>query len=343
MKNFSPCRFVSLLLCSFALVQSRAADFSLLPKSMQSNPKIAINIITEMTDEGRKAPQPDPNKPIYYITQPAGYVQLGHGTAAGEKPPAVEEMQKTMERSLIQNGYRISDKEHPASILIIFVWGSHSSPGVEGMADDSSPGSTIPNEVLINDMITRARLVGGEKFAAAMVKAMAEEGAAKKAMYKGMTDKTATGNGDEAAAGFATMPNIMGDGNGAMTSVFSPMRRFRERNDKNNNLMEDVTGTVFFVIASAYDYASATTNSKILLWRTKMSVNAHGLSLTESVPALVTAASNYFGRDMPEVEILTQRVTPEGTTRLGPLEIKGYYDKLPPPPADAKPADAKKP
>lgn len=339
--NFLPCRFASLLLCSFALVQARAADFSLLPKSMQSNPKIAINVITEMTDEGRKAPQPDPNKPLYYITQPAGYVQLGHGTAAGEKPPAVEEMQKTMERSLVQNGYRISDKDHPASILIVFVWGSHSSPGVEGMADGSAPASSIPNEVLINDMIARARLVGGDKFANAMVKAMAEEGAAKKAMYKGMEDKTATGNGD-AAGGFA-MPNIMGDGSGAMTAVFSPMRRFRERNDKNNTLMEDVTGSIFFVIASAYDYASATTDSKILLWRTKMSVNAHGVSLTESVPALVTAASNFFGRDMPEVEILTQRVTPEGTTRLGPLEVKGYYDKLPPPPGDDKPAAEKKP
>lgn len=95
--------------------------------------------------------------------------------------------------------------------------------------------------------------------------------------------------------------------------------------------MQDAGGSVYFVVASADDFVSATTNSKILLWRTKMSVNSSGLSLPEKLPALITAAAPYFGEDMTEPEVLGYRVNRQGSVKLAPLEIKNYYSDTPPP------------
>src|SRR5262245_48642526 len=52
--------------------------FSLLPKSLQKNPRIDLTVITEMTPLGKKFPEVTPAKPVYYITQSAGFNQRGH-------------------------------------------------------------------------------------------------------------------------------------------------------------------------------------------------------------------------------------------------------------------------
>ncbi len=319
----------AVFLCTQALLTAATPDsssnvFSLLPKSFQKNPHVDFNVITEMTNEGRKAPQPAPGRPSYYLTKPGGFVQLGHGASARDKPPAVEQMERTMEKSLVESGYLGATKDHPPTVVIVYSWGSHSSPLGDDVSDPdagSATPSTVSNEVLINELVERARLVGGDKFAQQLVKAMAEEGAARRATYKPREDPT---------GGVPAQPNIMGEGTGLMTRIFSPIERFREHSAKNRNLVQDAGGSVYFVVASAYDFASATTNSKILLWRTKMTVNSDGMSLMETLPALITAAAPYFGKDMPEAEILGQRIHREGTVKLAPLEIKSYYENSPP-------------
>ena len=317
-----PLRWFALVALTGAVLSAATPDnnpnvFSLLPKSFQKNPRVEFNVITEMTKEGRQAPQATPATPIYYLSKPGAFVQLGPGAAAGEKPPAVERMEKVMEAALAQNGYIGASKDHPPTVVIVYSWGSHSSPLQDNIVDPEASPSTVSNEVLINDMIARARLVGGEKFATELIKAMAEEGAAKRATPKPRIDPTGTVD---------AQPNIMGDGAGAMTSIFSPVERFRRSSDKNSGLMEDITGSVYFVVATAYDFVSATTNSKILLWRTKMTVNSSGIAMPETLPALITAAAPYFGKDMAEVEVLGQRINRAGAVRLGPLEVKDYYE-----------------
>ncbi len=61
--------------------------FSIMPKALQTNPRVAFNIITEMTDEGRRAPKPAPGAPIHYITKPAGFLQLGTARPPGRSRP----------------------------------------------------------------------------------------------------------------------------------------------------------------------------------------------------------------------------------------------------------------
>lgn len=334
-----PLRCLALFALTGAVLSAATPDnnpnvFSLLPKSFQKNPHVDFNVITEMTNEGRKAPQATPATPVYYLSKPGAFVQLGLGSAAGEKPPAVERMEKVLEASLAQRGYLGASKDHPPTVVIVYSWGSHASPTQDNVSDpDDTSGSPISNEARINDMIARARLVGGEKFTTELIKAMAEEGAARRATPRPRIDPTGTVD---------AQPNIMGDGAGAMTSIFSPVERFRRSSDKNGGLMEDITGSVYFVVASAYDFASATTNSKILFWRTKMTVNSSGIAMPETLPALITAAGPYFGKDMAEVEVLGQRIHREGTTRLGPLEVKDYYENSAAAPAATEPVPSPK-
>lgn len=329
--------FISAAL-SAATPDSSPNIFSLVPKSFQTNPRVEFNIITEMTNEGRKAPQASPATPVYYLSKPGSFVQLGHGASSREKPPAVERMEKVLEAALAQGGYLGASKEHPPSVVIVYSWGSHSSE-IDNTLDGSDPSTatptTVSNEVMINELVERARLVGGERFAQELVKALAEEGAANRASYK---PRTVEGGPD-------ALPNTMGDGAGAMTNLFKPVERFRRRSDKIASLLEDASHSVYFVVASAYDFTSATTLSKILLWRTKMSVSSNGIGMTETLPSLITAAAPYFGKDMTEVEVLGQRINRAGSTRLGPLEVKGYYENAAAetPAKEAEPAPAKEP
>src|ERR1700712_1127558 len=53
--------------------------FSLLPKSFQKNPLLAMTVITEMTEEGKRFKVPSADNPSYYYLISAGYHQEGHG------------------------------------------------------------------------------------------------------------------------------------------------------------------------------------------------------------------------------------------------------------------------
>src|SRR5947207_13393327 len=52
--------------------------FSLLPKSLQKNPRLELTVITEMTEAGKKLPPVSSEKPAYFETFSAGFHQLGH-------------------------------------------------------------------------------------------------------------------------------------------------------------------------------------------------------------------------------------------------------------------------
>jgi hypothetical protein len=289
--------------------------FNLLPKSFQANPEVDCNVITEMTDEGRKREPVTPATPAYYISQPGGFAQLGFTSPAGEKPPAIERMEKVLKAALAQSGYVRASQDHPPTIVIIYSWGSYAS------AQRANDGDLITNEVLVNEMIDRARLIGGRKFSEGFIQALAEEGRMKE--QERIMERSPASS--EMRDLWMETRRLMG------------FNRFRAKSDKNRSLIEDTLDSIYFVVASAYDFTSATTDSKILLWRTKMTANSDGVALDETLPALITTAGPYFGKDMSEVEIVGQRLKREGTTKLGPLEVKEYDVKAAPPAREGKP------
>ena len=100
-----------------------------------------------------------------------------------------------------------------------------------------------------------------------------------------------------------------------MMEFSNPVAMFRRASVRNETLLEQTANDVYYVVASAYDHKSAAANRRVLLWRTRMTVAAQGVSQDQTLPTLVMSAAPYFGKDMPEAELLTRR-TREGTVEI---------------------------
>jgi hypothetical protein len=107
------------------------------------------------------------------------------------------------------------------------------------------------------------------------------------------------------------------------------IEHFRRLNDDNDQLISRAEANLYFVIASAYDFAAAQRGEKKLLWRTRMSTTSHGLTMQESLPSIVRLAGPYFGRDMAAPSVLTPRLS-GGRVEVGPATVKEYLTDPPP-------------
>ncbi len=284
--------------------------FSILPKAFQKNPLLDLTVITEMTDAGRKLPPVSPEHPVYFQPFSSGYHELGD-PSGGTKTLRQEDIEKLLVRALAANGYRPAKMpEQPPAILLLYTWGTHSRRE-EG--DEDNP-SLSPQQVAAN-ILDRAALVGGQKFADKLAKLFEEADAMNTAA-----------NVPTPPGGQPVMAPIMDFAN--------PVAMFRRQSIKNENLLEQTANDIYYVVASAYDYRSASSNKRVLLWRTRMTVAAQGVSQLQTLPTLVLSAAPYFGKDMAETELISKRPVPEGTVEIGtPVVVPG--------PADVKPAKKK--
>lgn len=283
--------------------------FDLLPKAFQKDPRLDLTVITEMTAEGRKWPEVDAGHPAYYLAQSGGYHRT-HEAPAGEKTLSADMMDAFIRRSLATRGYLPAAATTPATLALVYYWGAHARPDDD---DSLSTGQLAAN------LLERAALVGGEKFrqefAALMAEAVTQEEAA-----------TSISTRQQTIDGVTVEPVVGAD----QLEMINPVTRFRQRSPKNDFLFEQATGSVYYVVISAYDYAAFTRKQRVLLWRTRMTVSAAGVSQTDSLPTLIRSAAPYLGRDMTEPATLTPRTLPEGNVKLGPLIIKEESVELPP-------------
>ncbi|HVT73723.1 MAG TPA: hypothetical protein VHD61_11330 [Lacunisphaera sp.] len=87
-----------------------------------------------------------------------------------------------------------------------------------------------------------------------------------------------------------------------------------------DDLMNDIETPRFYVIVQAYDFQSAAIDGRRkLLWTTRMSIPAYGSDFSRCLPAMLSDASQYFGRDCGRLV----RNYREGVVRLGELEVLG--------------------
>jgi len=302
--------------------------FSLLPKSIARNPRIDLNIITEMTAEGRKRPKVSPDHPAYYVAQPGGFVQLGQSPAGNERPPPVADLEGVMRRALASAGFLNEEQPaHPATIAVVYNWGSHTSPteddmtvlnelaatqaaldagtsppppamGTAAFAEDQLPRA-LSDLAVRKDVIERASIVGGGKFATELSQILAEE-----ARYE--SAKPGAGIGGDYAP---------------TSDRASPFGQYYNRDDRTAHLVEETFSSFYFVIATAYDYAALAKKQKVVLWRTKMTVNSLGVAMKETLPSLVVAAGQYLGRDMPVAETLSRRILRGGKVEIGEATV----------------------
>jgi len=91
------------------------------------------------------------------------------------------------------------------------------------------------------------------------------------------------------------------------------------------NILDLAQDDRYFVIVSAYDFAALTRRETKLLWRLRVSTRSPGESMSEALPAMLSAGAPYFGRHLTDTLTLKAPLFPAGLTATGAQEF------LPPP------------
>jgi hypothetical protein len=85
-------------------------------------------------------------------------------------------------------------------------------------------------------------------------------------------------------------------------------------------LMEQLSNDIHYVVVSAYAFDALAKNAPRLVWRTTLTVNGRGSSMTNTLGPLVLSASPFFGRETGGAVAMQREVKP-GTVEFGPLRI----------------------
>lgn len=311
--------------------------FTLMPKSFQREPVLDFNVLTEMTPEGRKRPEPTAESPQYCMLEGGGMKDLGESVGAVKEmtPAAVHQL---VVRALGKRNYRVAGEADPRpTLVIVYHWGAHETSAfgapmeVGGGAEEGSspmaPSAGGADDIMLRvlgDMrrrkilIDRAALVGGAKFAMELNAAMNEEASFRRA------------NDAASRLGEGSIMDVDG--------LASPFQRFRRRDDQTNRLVEEAFGSLYFVIISAFDYESVAATKPVLLWRTKMSVNSTGISLVETIQPMIVAGRDFIGKETDGGILLARRIKRSANVKIGEAEVEAYLDGEPVP-ENKKPAE----
>lgn len=252
---------------------------SILPTAMEKNPRLMFTVVTETTDEGKKLAAPSPGHPVFFQLHAAGYQEVGD-TPRGEKTVKADDIERVLLRSLATNGYLPAAAGQVPSLFIVYGWGTHYR----------RDAATLDNAQKNRNMLDRAALMGGDKFAQELY-----------ATYLEASNFESTGK--------KLPPEVR--------EFLNPINVLKRKDDKTQFLVEHTEDDIYFVIASAYDYRAVTEHRHELLWRTRMTVGAQGVTQEQTLPALVATAGPYFGKETNGAELISRRTIPQGNVEIG--------------------------
>ena len=212
-----------------------------------------------------------------------GNYQSVGDTIAGEEPPKQADLENILRQSLAKAGYREADKLHPPTIAVHYMWGSW------------------------NKLTSLSNLSGG----VAGMGSTDDDDDSDDMQVQNLLERSALVGGTAFASQVLDHLNA---GNLTLWENSTPTI---------NYLMAEVRQNRYFLIADAYDYQSALKEQRILLWRTKISTNAQGVTMNESVPQLVASAAPYFGHETQGPVRLNRAVVKEGQVIIGEPTVKG--------------------
>ena len=240
---------------------------------------LKVFAITESTDAGRQAPVPGPGKPVYVLLHSGGQKDWGEARAR-DPSPAEAMLQTQLEAALAVRHYQPATADHPPSVVLIYNWGIHGSPGA-GMDD-----------LGFRNLLDRAALVGGRKFATDLHAAIEAETLSAAATSTRPWGAQLEGMRPTSAAG--------------LMQPSSPYEMFRRRNQLTERLLEEISDDVYYFIVSAFDHAALARGEQRLLWRTKVSTSAQGTSMASAIPALIRGGGGHFGQELSEPVLSSQ-------------------------------------
>ena len=253
---------------------------ALLPAARAGDPAASGVGITEATEYGRALLPPTADHPVYVAVHSGGQHDFGQ-IPAGEANLSAEAIEPTLAGALGRQHYLPADASHAPSLLIVYNWGTHCA--LSGNTGDAT----------YRNLYDRATLVGGDRFSGEL---------------KDAIDKTISATGSISNQPWGPrMPGMGAQTPAQLMDASSPIEMFRKRDPLNRRLMEQVAEDCYYVVISAFDYSTVTTEKKRLLWRTKLSTTTRHVSMAKAVPALIDDGAHYLGRPMDNAEFFADR------------------------------------
>ncbi|HUL52020.1 MAG TPA: hypothetical protein VLT83_01295 [Opitutaceae bacterium] len=234
---------------------------------------VTVFALTECTDAGRQVPAPSAEQPVYVLIHCAGQHDVGEAHAADPSPTEAA-LDAQLRAALGVRHYQMATADHPPSVVLFYNWGIHGNPGAD-LAD-----------LGLRNLLDRAALVGGRKFAADLQAALQAE-----TLTAGATSNQPWG---------AQLPGMRPTSAAGVLQSVSPLEMFRRRDRLTSRLIDEIADDVYYFIVSAFDHAALSRGEQRLLWRTKMSTSARGTSMAAALPALIRGGAPHFGQELPE-------------------------------------------
>jgi hypothetical protein len=283
------------------------AALSLVHVVRAADDNFRVSVVVDTTDEGDRQPKPDPGKPIYYFPWTAGFVGLGSPLNGLKPPPPSPEVQHLIAKALAERGFRVANKGHPPSIVLVLWWG-YINPNIEQRATNYAGGSAFngPADSIYMPGIGISNGVshGGDSAVNAP---------------KGVTAAQWMGGGMYIPKGL-----IWDFIDEHESFVMLAGERFQEALGKHKSdtdeLHQAATHPRYFLMVSALDFKSAIEKKPVLLWCARVSTELQGRDISDVLPMLIANGAHYFGEDSGTVRFLT---VPAGTVLVGQPHLKG--------------------
>ncbi len=135
------------------------------------------------------------------------------------------------------------------------------------------------------NFLARAQLVGGVKFAHEVAETFKEQ-------------------------------DYLHDGSSTISGL-SPIELLEDRDPMARQLLEETMDDCYYVVVSAYDAYAMAHGHRRLLWQSKMTTNSAGVSMVETLPALIASGAPYFGHLMAQPALLQGHVERQGHVEMG--------------------------
>lgn len=295
-------------------------SFNLLPRSLQSRPELQIWVFTEQTPRGQELAPPSPDAPTHFIAQSGGYHSMGE--AVGEKPPAANALSRVLLGALHSQGLEPADDAHPARLLLVYSWGSHNRELVLGVQElDSNrlgDGEWLGDFERFYPDRPSGRMSRSQ--AGTTVMRWSEDRPAPM-LKSDQIERAALLVGDSFARQFRQDVLALPEDDGANGPVMAHLLRAASLHPRGRFLAQTINQSIYFVVVTAFDLRSLSLGQKEPLWRTKIAITADGVSMVETMPALIVEAVPYMGRDTGVGALISRRLDRRGRIEIGEAEV----------------------
>ena len=265
--------------------------------------ELRVDVVVDATDAGEKLAPPTPDHPVYYYPVTKGYVTGGQPLADQAPPPPTIAVQRLLAKALYAQGYRVMNREHPATLILMLWWGYLAPIVMEG------GGSAAAG---FDQGSSQMRGMGGS-FGSNQQGAGAVMGLA----VHGMLPANVEENNNQ-------MQELV------LGSKFEPDSLQNHPSLRLETAVEAARRARYYLMVSALDFKEANEHKKfVVYWTARVSTDLEGNTLDGVLPALIESGAPHFGRDTDGPLIMGAKPVPLGHVEMGTPVLKTDHPEKP--------------